>query len=243
MKDIIKQLQDDKEYYTGVGRNYLSNSDIGDLIKNPKNFRKPREDNKNFLVGRYFHQLILEPEKAEATPHVDLASRNSKAYKEFIAENNLEIGLLTKEKLMMEDLVESMLNVKDIRALIQEEGVQYEVPMIKEIHGEMWKGKADIVGSQYIFDIKTTGVIDKFKWSVRDYYYDSQAYIYQQLFGKPLVFLVVDKTTKMIGMYSVSDESLERGEQKVAKAVEQYRKFYGDNPEEDINQFYFYDEV
>lgn len=243
MKDIIKQLQDDKEYYTGVGRNYLSNSDIGDLIKNPKNFRKPREDNKNFLVGRYFHQLILEPEKAEATPHVDLASRNSKAYKEFIAENNLEIALLTKEKLMMEDLVESMLNVKDIRALIQEEGVQYEVPMIKEIHGEMWKGKADIVGSEYIFDIKTTGAIDKFKWSVRDYNYDSQAYIYQQLFGKPLVFLVVDKTTKMIGMYSVSDESLERGEQKVAKAVAQYRKFYGDMPEEDINQFYFYDEV
>ena len=40
MKDIIKLLQDDREYYDGVGKNYLSNSNIGDLLKNPKNFNK-----------------------------------------------------------------------------------------------------------------------------------------------------------------------------------------------------------
>lgn len=243
MKDIIKLLQDDREYYDGVGKNYLSNSNIGDLLKNPKNFNKKQEDNKNFLVGRYFHQLILEPEKAAAMPHIDLATRRGKAYDSFLEENNITIGLLTKEKVMLENLVESMLNVDDFRALIQEEGVQYEVPMIKEIHGEMWKGKADIVGSEHLIDIKTSSSIEKFRWSVRDYNYDSQAYIYQQLFNKPLVFLVIDKTSRMMGMYPVSDESLARGEEKVIKAVEQYRKFYGDKPSEDINQFYFYEEV
>ncbi len=243
MKDIIKLLQDDREYYDGVGKNYLSNSNIGDLLKNPKNFNKKQEDNKNFLVGRYFHQLILEPEKAAATPHIDLATRRGKAYDSFLEENNITIGLLTKEKIMLENLVESMLNVDDFRALIQEEGVQYEVPMVKEIHGEMWKGKADIVGSEHLIDIKTSSSIEKFRWSVRDYNYDSQAYIYQQLFNKPLVFLVIDKTSRMMGMYPVSDESLARGEEKVIKAVEQYRKFYGKNPSEDINQFYFYEEV
>lgn len=243
MEDIIKLLQDDREYYDGVGKNYLSNSNIGDLLKNPKNFNKKQEDNKNFLVGRYFHQLILEPEKAAAMPHIDLATRRGKAYDSFLEENNITIGLLTKEKVMLENLVESMLNVDDFRALIQEEGVQYEVPMIKEIHGEMWKGKADIVGSEHLIDIKTSSSIEKFRWSVRDYNYDSQAYIYQQLFNKPLVFLVIDKTSRMMGMYPVSDESLARGEEKVIKAVEQYRKFYGDNPSEDINQFYFYEEV
>jgi hypothetical protein len=243
MKDIIKLLQDDREYYDGVGKNYLSNSNIGDLLKNPKNFNKKQEDNKNFLVGRYFHQLILEPEKAAATPHIDLATRRGKAYDSFLEENNITIGLLTKEKIMLENLVESMLNVDDFRALIQEEGVQYEVPMVKEIHGEMWKGKADIVGSEHLIDIKTSSSIEKFRWSVRDYNYDSQAYIYQQLFNKPLVFLVIDKTSRMMGMYPVSDESLARGEEKVIKAVEQYRKFYGENPSEDINQFYFYEEV
>jgi hypothetical protein len=243
MKDIIKLLQDDREYYDGVGKNYLSNSNIGDLLKNPKNFNKKQEDNKNFLVGRYFHQLILEPEKAAAMPHIDLATRRGKAYDSFLEENNITIGLLTMEKVMLENLVESMLNVDDFRALIQEEGVQYEVPMVKEIHGEMWKGKADIVGSEHLIDIKTSSSIEKFRWSVRDYNYDSQAYIYQQLFNKPLVFLVIDKTSRMMGMYPVSDESLARGEEKVIKAVEQYRKFYGDKPSEDINQFYFYEEV
>ena len=140
MKDIIKLLQDDHEYYNGVGKNYLSNSNIGDLLKNPKNFNAVQEDNKNFLVGRYFHQLILEPEKAQAIPHIDLATRRGKAYDSFLEENNLTIGLLTKEKIMMENLVETMLNVDEFRALIQEQDVQYEVPMVKEIHGEMWKG-------------------------------------------------------------------------------------------------------
>ena len=125
MKDIIKLLQDDREYYDGVGKNYLSNSNIGDLLKNPKNFNKKQEDNKNFLVGRYFHQLILEPEKAAAMPHIDLATRRGKAYDSFLEENNITIGSLTKEKVMLENLVESMLNVDDFRALIQEEGVQY----------------------------------------------------------------------------------------------------------------------
>jgi len=243
MKDIIKLLQDDREYYDGVGKNYLSNSNIGDLLKNPKNFNKKQEDNKNFLVGRYFHQLILEPEKAQAVPHIDLATRRGKAYDSFLEEHGLDIGLLTKEKLETEKLVNEILNVNDFRDLIREDGAQYEVPMIKEIHGEMWKGKADIVGSNHLIDLKTSSSIEKFKWSVRDYNYDSQAYIYQELFGKPLVFLVIDKTTRMMGMYPVSDESLERGEQKVIKAIEQYRKFYGDNPSEDINQFYFYEEV
>ena len=33
---IIKQLKDDKEYYGGIGKNYLSNSDIGALLFKPK---------------------------------------------------------------------------------------------------------------------------------------------------------------------------------------------------------------
>ena len=129
------------------------------------------------------------------------------------------------------------------RDLIRDSNTEYEVPGITELEGHSWKGKADIVGSEYLIDIKTTGAIDKFKWSVRDFNYDSQAYIYQELFNKPLVFLVIDKTTRMLGMYPVSDESLERGEQKVIKAIEQYRKFYGDNPSDYLDQFYFYEVV
>ena len=47
----------------------------------------------------------------------------------------------------------------------------------------------------------------------------------------------------MLGKFVVSEDSLERGRSKVERAVEVYRKFFGDNPTEDINQYYYEDEI
>ena len=82
MKEILDKLTNDQEYYNGVGKNYLSNSDIGTLLRNPKEFGVSRPDSKEFAVGRYFHQLILEPDKAQDFPVVNVATRNNKAYRE-----------------------------------------------------------------------------------------------------------------------------------------------------------------
>ena len=70
-QEIINQLKDDNEYYNGVGRQYLSNSDIGTLLNNPKEFGAKREDSKQFAMGRYFHQLFLEPNKAKDWDFID----------------------------------------------------------------------------------------------------------------------------------------------------------------------------
>ena len=246
---IIKTLRDDNEYYNGLGRQYLSNSDIGTLLKNPRDFGKKLDDSKEFAMGRYFHQLFLEPEKANEWDFIDVASRNTKKYKEYVEElrqsSNRErnFALLEKEKVEVERWVDAMKTNLDFFDYITDSKNKYEVPNIKEIGGETWKGKADIVGEDFIYDLKTTSNINDFKWNSRKYNYDSQAYIYQQLFGKPMVFLVIDKTSLMMGFFSVSDESLERGKQKVERAIEIYRKFYGDNPTEDINQYYMYEEI
>ena len=105
----------------------------------------------------------------------------------------------------------------------------------------MWKGKADIVCNDKLIDLKTTSKIDDFKYSARKYNYDSQCYIYQQLFGKPLEFYVVDKTTARLGVFKPSEEFIHRGEQKVIRAVEVYNRFFGENPTEDINEFFIKD--
>ena len=102
---ILELLRDDKEYYTGIGKNYLSNSDIGTLLNNPKDFGKSREDNKAFMDGRYFHQLILEPEKAKNLIYVDASTRTTKLYKDFCEENNVPFCMLQKEKEDIERLV------------------------------------------------------------------------------------------------------------------------------------------
>jgi hypothetical protein len=235
---VLELLKDDREYYGGIGKNYLSNSDIGTLLNNPKFFGKPREDNKAFMDGRYFHQLILEPEKAKDLLYVDASTRTTKVYKDFCEEHNVPFCMLEKEKKDIESLV-SIIN-KNIVFFeeLYKKGNQYEIPAIAEIQGMMWKGKADIVTDEMIIDLKTTSDIDKFKWNAKKYNYDSQCYIYQMLFGKPLVFYTIDKTSGILGIFRPTEAFVKSGEEKVGRAIEVYNKYFGSNPSDDIENYY-----
>lgn len=238
MDNILDKLKDDKEYYSGVGKNYLSNSDIGTLLNNPKDFGKEREDNKSFAEGRYFHQLLIEKDKAEAVPSVDVSTRNTKEYKAFCETHNLPFVMLKKEKEDVEKLVATMKANIQFYDDIYAKGNQYEVPAVIELFGMMWKGKSDIVGENFLIDLKTTSDIKKFKWSAKEYNYDSQAYIYQKLFGKPLVFYVIDKSTGQLGIFRPTEEFIKSGEKKVEKAVAVFNKYFGETPSDDIDNYY-----
>lgn len=241
--NIIFRLRDDEEYYSGIGRKYLSNSDIGTLLSNPKDYGRSRKDSNVFAMGRYFHQLFLEPEKAKGVNYIDVASRNTKIYKEHLHDVQKDIVLLKKEVVEVERWVDAMNVNMEFFELINGSDNVYEQPAVGKLFGRDWKGKSDILAPDAIYDLKTTSNINDFRWNFRKYNYDSQAYIYSTLFNRPMVFLVIDKNTLMMGKYTVSDESLERGENKVKRAVSIYNKFFGDNPTEDIGQFYFSDEV
>jgi len=97
VSNTIDLLRDDAHYYGEAGKKYLSNSDIGVLLTNPKLFGVERPDSKNFMEGRYFHQSILEPEKAMATPFIEASTRNTKIYKDFIDFCQLDFCLLKHE--------------------------------------------------------------------------------------------------------------------------------------------------
>lgn len=235
---VLELLKDDIEYYSGIGKNYLSNSDIGTLLNNPKEFGVPREDNKAFMEGRYFHQLILEPEKAKEVLYVDASTRTTKIYKDFCEDHNLPFCMLQKEVEEIQKLVSIINGNIAFFEELYKSGNQYEVPAIGEIQGMMWKGKADIVTDEIIIDLKTTSDIDKFKWNAKKYNYDSQCYIYQMLFGKPLVFYAIDKATGVLGIFRPTEEFIKSGEEKVGRAIEVYNKYFGDNPTDDIDNYY-----
>jgi len=235
---IIKQLKDDKEYYGGIGKNYLSNSDIGALLTNPKEYGVQKDDNVNFAKGRLFHHLILEPEKVKDWNAVDVSSRNTKKYKEILAESGEPFLLLQKEYDDITELAKVMTANLDFYDMIYADGNQFEVPAIGEIGGLMWKGKADIVCGDCLIDIKTTSDINKFIYSARMYNYDSQAYVYHTLFGKPLKFLVIDKTNGQLGVFETTADFIERGAEKVEKAIEVYNKFFSKDATDDVNQYY-----
>ena len=236
--NIIEQLKDDSNYYGKVGQQYLSNSDIYSLLKNPRKFRH-KEKSLPLLEGGYFHTAMLEPEKLDTYSIMDVSSRATKGFKEYINDNNLDPYdvLLTKEVEKINTWVDAMKSNFEMYTDIYAEGNEYEKPAIATIFGMEWKGKADIVTDNKVIDIKTSGNADKFKWSANDYNYDSQAYIYEQLFGKPVEFYIIDKTTLKLKIAKPSPETILRGREKVLKAIEVYKTFFAEDSAEDITQY------
>ena len=113
-KEIIDKLREDKHYYGEFGKEYLSNSDIKNLSPNTfKQFGKIEPDNENFVKGRYFHQLILEPEKAKDFPIWSATETRGKAYKEYLAENNLKFVLKESEALVIENMAKEIVSRHD----------------------------------------------------------------------------------------------------------------------------------
>jgi hypothetical protein len=51
-----------------------------------------------------------------------------------------------------------------------------------------------------------------------------------KIFGYDMVFVAIDKTTHQIGIFDCSPQFIERGKEKVERAIEAYKLFY-DNPE------------
>jgi hypothetical protein len=235
----LEKLKDDDHYYGEFGRNFLSNSDIINLLNDPKSFRKPKDFTKPMLVGRYFHTAMLEPEKIDNVEFwvIDASSRNTKKYKEELLHYKRPLMMLSKEKIEIDKAISVMKNNLEFFEDIYDTDNKFEVPAIHEVMGMMWKGKADIVAKDFIIDLKTTGNIKDFKYSARKYNYDSQAYLYQQFFDKPVAFYVVDKSTLELGIYHPSQTFLSNGKEKVEKAIEVYNKFYSKDAKEDIENY------
>ena len=64
-KQILQKLRNDEDYYGEFGNQYLSNSHIGKLLKDPLRAFEPSKPSPAFLVGGYFHTCILEPNKLD----------------------------------------------------------------------------------------------------------------------------------------------------------------------------------
>jgi hypothetical protein len=55
------------------------------------------------------------------------------------------------------------------------------------------------------------------------------------------VFLVIDKVTAQLGIFEPTAEFIQSGERKVAKAIEMYRKYFGENPKDDISNYFIHE--
>jgi hypothetical protein len=232
---MLDKLRNDEDYYGEYGNQFLSNSAVGVLLSNPKMFGVKQEPTVQMLQGSYFHTALLEPKKLDSFKIVEASTRNTNIYKDA---SNGKLLLLKNEVDNLEEMIRAIKSNFFFYDNIYREGNLYEEPAIMELFGHKFKGKADIVTDEMVIDIKTTSSIKDFRWSAKKYNYDSQAYLYQQFFDKPLVFYVIDKSTHELGVFETTEDFVLGGRDKVLQAIEIYEKFYGENKTEDINNFF-----
>jgi SNF2 family DNA or RNA helicase len=227
---LLDNMYEDDFYYGELSKLALSSSAMKLLLSSPKKYyyvTKYSEnlDTQGIRDGRLLHTLVLEPHKFEEFVFVDVASKNTKTYKE--AKEKYGTVYTRTEKEQAEKLADQLLRNEAAMQLLT--GCEFEVPAIDLVQGMPFRGKADILSDSHICDIKTTTDIGGFKYAAVKYGYDVQAYLYCELFNKQYYdfkFLVIDKGSCDLAIFDVSEEFYLQGKAKVEFAIERYNEYF-----------------
>ena len=228
--ELLKRMDDDTFYYGELNELALSSSSLKLLLSSPKTYKFSLEygssDSQALRDGWLFHTAILEPEVFSAQEFVEVQSKNTKKFREAKAKNPRVFT--AKERGDAERLVDAFYRNEYAKQLITK--AEFEVPSIDNVLGYPFRGKADVLATDRIVDLKTSASnLKDFHYSANKYGYDVQCYLYCNLFKKQYKdfhFLVLDKGSLDIGIFNCSEEFYYRGEEKVQKALDLYNKFF-----------------
>jgi len=228
-ENLLDLMQNDEFYYGYMAKAALSSSSIKTLLSSPKTYKYVLDygsgESQALRDGWLFHTCILEPHVFEEQIFVDVQSKNTKAYKEALAQHGKVFT--QKEKRDAERVADAFLRNEHALKLLKNS--EFEVPAVGMIDGYPFRGKADVFGNGKIVDLKTTTDIKAFPYSAKKYGYDVQAYVYCQLFNvsyKDFTFAVVDKGSLDIAIYDVSEEFYNEGKRKTQQAIETFETFF-----------------
>jgi len=228
-ENLLELMQNDEFYYGYMAKAALSSSSIKTLLSSPKTYKYVLDygsgESQALRDGWLFHTAILEPHVFESQIFVDVQSKNTKAYKEALAEHGKVFT--QKEKRDAERVADAFLRNEHALKLLKNS--EFEVPAVGMIDGYPFRGKADIFGNGKIVDLKTTTDIKAFPYSAKKYGYDVQVYVYCQLFNvsyEDFKFAVIDKGSLDIAIYDVSENFYNEGKIKTQQAIETFETFF-----------------
>tara|TARA_A200000159_G_scaffold38607_1_gene34978 strand:+ start:5925 stop:6704 length:780 start_codon:yes stop_codon:yes gene_type:complete len=228
--ELLNKMADDDFYYGELGQLALSSSAIKLLYDSPKKYHYVTQyggqETQGLRDGWLLHCLLLEPTKFSEQIFLDVQSKNTKAYKEAVKESAGRV-FTAKEKRDAERLADAVL--KNEQALRLLDNSQFEVPVIGNVMGMPFRGKADVLNQNGICDIKTTSDIKAFPYAAKKYGYDIQVFLYCELFGVQYFdfkFLVIDKSSLDVGIWDCSEEFYLSGQQKVKHGIATYTKYF-----------------
>lgn len=228
-EEVLAKLDIDEHYYGEFGQQWLSSSIIGRILSgDPTELYKKQDPKLAFVLGSYFHVAVLEPHKLDKFEILDVPSRRSKLYKE---KANGNILLLKKDVTRLKEMIDATLGDMFAYPYIRNHNVEYELPGYTTIEELPFKGKADIVNHdlKLVVDLKTTADISEFHDKITQWNYDSQAYIYEQLFGYDFAWIAVCKKTHSVEVIMNEDKYRRSGREKVQRASEIYKEWFGLN--------------
>jgi hypothetical protein len=103
----------------------------------------------------------------------------------------------------------------------------FQVEFNDMLNGVQVKGFLDCLGDGFISDSKSARSVDKFRYAVRDFSYDIQAYIYTKVFNiKNFYWVVQEKTYPYLpALVKCSEQTLFTGEMKFEDAVRRITNF------------------
>ena len=232
--EILELMKDDEFYYGYLGKAALSSSSIKLLLDSPKKYKYVTEygspSSQALRDGWLFHTCILESDVFNSQIFVDVQSKNTKAYK--LAKEEHGKVFTMKEKKDAERLADAFLRNEHALQLITD--CEFEVPAIGYITARSgnkypFRGKADVLDSYRIVDLKSTSDLKAFPYSSRKYGYMCQVYIYCELFNKPydtFKFCAVDKNSCDVGIYDISEDFYNLGKERVLDALDTYETFF-----------------
>jgi hypothetical protein len=241
-EELLEKMYSDSFYYGELGKHALSSSAIKYLLDSPKSYARSLnfvKDSGAFKMGRLIHLAALEPEKIESLCHiVEVQSAVTKAYKEKVKEVGSNQFVYTRKDYDKAMYTVDALLQNDVWQQITRDA-KFEQPGFDIINGYPFRAKADILGSDYVADLKTTSDLKGFPYSARRYNYDVQVYLYCEIFKvsfDQFFFFAVDKSTGDLGYYDVSKEFYNSGKEKVEYALKVYEKYFV-KQEEQLNEY------
>jgi len=228
--DILKRMDDDSFYYGHLGKYALSSSSLKKLIQSPKAYQASlrMSDNSQALRdGRLVHLAVLEKHKLNDLVIIN-GTKAKKEYKDAVAEYGDHMVYTESEMNNAFWIAEAVHSNNEASYILSD--CDYEVPGVGMISGLPFRAKADAISKdrKVIVDVKTTSSdISEFYWSAKKFKYALQASLYLKIFGaEEFIFLVVQKDTKDIGIFTCSDIFLEQGAEDIQKGIAAYEEFF-----------------
>ena len=243
VSDIIPKMYDDVFYYGYLGQHALSSSSCKKLIESPKAYAtsltEGSPDSQALRDGRLTHLCVLEPHRLDEFTFVD-GTKASKSFKLAAEELGKDLVYTNLELNKAQKIAEAVLANEEASALLS--GCEFEIPAIGDFMGLPFRGKADAKKGTTIIDLKTTANIHDFEYSAKKYSYDLQAALYLDLFdADDFIFLVVDKRTLDVGVYTITAGFIDSGLKKLQEATDAYKNYV--MSDYDLQQYTFYGEL